>query len=180
LENLSSDEKPVSKFAFEFSLYRYAVAGPYTIRIAIGGSVVTSTVVQCREAAPRKVITFGAEPPARFEHAAATVAANAYIFGGVLEDKSYTDEIWKFSPGTGGKWTHRMAITVTGLPTSGEETVFNVVLDTAALIALGKMRSDCADVRFALPEPSGAAVAHWIEPVGTPTGCGGALHVESS
>ena len=39
-------------------------------------------------------------------------------------------------------------------------------------LAAGKMRSDCADVRFKQPEPSGAAVQHWIEPAGTPTGCG--------
>jgi hypothetical protein len=162
----------------------HPAAGPYTITIQIAGAVVKSTTVECHGGVPRKVITFTAEPPARFEHAAASVGADAYIFGGVLEDKSYTEQIWKFSPGTGGRWTYRVPITVTGLPdagpetvfyglpVAGPETVFNVVVDTKALIAAGKMRADCADVRFMLPEPSGAAVTHWIEPAGTPTGCG--------
>ena len=152
----------------------HPVAGNYTMTVAVGGETVTAKTVTCREAAPRKVITFGAEPPARFEHAAATVGSDAFIFGGVVEDKSYTDEMWKFSPGnpTGGKWTWRVSITVTGLPAGGAEAVFTVSVDTKALIESGKMREDCADVRFMLPEPSGAAVQHWIEPVGTRTGCG--------
>ena len=70
--------------------------------------------------------------------------------------------MWKFSPGTGGEWTHRRAVAVTGLPAGGADAVFNVVVDTAALIAAGKMRADCGDVRFKLPEPSGAAVSHWV------------------
>jgi len=44
-----------------------------------------------------------------------------------VKDKSYTDEVWKFSPGTGGEWTHRQAVAVTGLPTDGADAVFNVV-----------------------------------------------------
>jgi len=159
--------------AYTYTL-THPVAGEYKIAIRMGGAIVRETTLSCRVAAPRKIITFGAEPPARFEHAAATVGSDAYIFGGVLEDKSYTDQVWKFSPGTGGKWTHRRAIAINGLPAGGATAVFNVVLDTATLIADGKMRGDCADVRFALPEPSGVAVEHWIEPVGTPTGCGSA------
>ena len=72
-----------AKGSYTYTL-THPVAGSYAIAVKIGGEVVAETMLVCGEAAPRRIITFGAEPPARFEHAAATVDSHAYIFGGVL------------------------------------------------------------------------------------------------
>ena len=57
--------------------------------------------------------------------------SNRYVIGGVLEDKSYTNEVWEFTSGDGEYWMHRREITVSGSD-GDSENVMQVTIDTEA------------------------------------------------
>jgi len=95
----------------------------------------------------------------------------------VLADKTYTNEMWHFQSGITGDineaaniWRYRIAATVTGLKVGVTSTI-QVEVDSAAQIAAGHMRADCADVRI-VRGPAGDSARFFVEPLGAPSGCG--------
>ena len=149
----------------------YPHAGSFELTVSVGGESIYSGITNVSEFNVREVITYSAKPAVRFEHSMVEYQGDLYAFGGAASDKTYLSETWKYDM-TGGSthYAYRQSVAVTGV--TGTYNV-ELVVNTEALIAAGKMRSDCADSLF-LVSANDTPLSYWIEPRGTNSGCGSA------
>jgi hypothetical protein len=110
-----------------------------------------------------KHVTPGASPDARFDPASSVYGDDMYVFRGWDESKAAIADVWKYPLAAKKEtWAYRVRVTVANLNSTHE---VRVVVDTAALVQGGKMRSDCADVMF-LPVdavPGAAPLGHYMD-----------------
>ncbi|GHP07176.1 hypothetical protein PPROV_000591800 [Pycnococcus provasolii] len=158
----------------------YPHIGDYNVTVKIttqAGEVSENTFsVSVTDASPRKVVTHGSKPKAVLGAAAAAHDAapdyNVYLMGGAAEDGSYVSDTWKLTTGMdspAGLFSYRKKVDVSFAKAG---SVVELKTDFDSLIKSGNMRSDCADV--VLYDEDGVAAKFWIEPAGTPHGCGSA------
>jgi hypothetical protein len=153
----------------------FPTSGPVKVTVTVSNKPAASMLVTVTPAPPRKIVLPGATnaviPAARSMHAASAAGSDVFLFGGALGDRAYTNEMWRFHPGVAGNtlWRWRHSVTVTGIGSSAH-AVISMTVDSGGAIAAGRMRADCADIRVVTP--SGAEVAHFVEPAGAPSGCG--------
>jgi len=111
-------------------------------------------------------------PEARFEHSMVAYDDELFIFGGARPDKTYLDSMLKYDVALGESnpafYSYRRKIEVENMV--DEDFTVELTLDTEALIESGKLKMDCADLRFY--NTDGAALALWVEPGMSPGGCG--------
>eukprot|EP00951_Prasinocladus_malaysianus_P021607 scaffold178876_cov47-Prasinocladus_malaysianus.AAC.1 len=106
----------------------------------------------------------------RFEAggAADPASGDMYIFGGASHDKSYLNDVWKLAgadPAAGKGSTvlsYRRVLTVTSAAALPNDTVVEVVVNTAAYIAAGKMNHKCNDIYFTMPG-NGAYLKYYVD-----------------
>jgi len=150
----------------------YPTVGDFTLEVTLAGEALFSGPVTVTGPMVRSVdqLTY-AFPEARFEHSMVSFEDDLYVFGGAKADKTYLDSLLKFDLAMEADtlfWNYKRQVTVADLP----DKEFNVELyvDTAALIAAGKLKEDCADLRFFTD--AGDSLSYWVEPAGAPAGCG--------
>lgn len=113
-----------------------------TAKEAISGSPFMVTA----SAAPwRSTVVAGASPAARYEHLSVVYGANMYTFRGYGANKAALTDAYMLPLSSGTSWAYRQKLTITGMASAHE---MRVIVDTASLVAAGKMRDDCTDVRF--------------------------------
>jgi len=149
----------------------YPHAGTFTVNATVGGSSIYAGECVVSEFQARDVVTYSTKPSVRFEHSMVEYQGDLYAFGGAAKDKTYLSETWKYDmTSTSTAYAYRQMVAVKGVTAAYN---VEVVVDTASLIAAGKMRSDCLDSLF-LTAASSTPLGYWIEPAGTPSGCGSA------
>lgn len=84
-----------------------------------------------------------------------------FVWAGILDDKSYTDELWSLSPVPVDSFKYRIPITVQADQSVAGFTTY-VVVNTEVLLLEGLIRSDCADIEFFTA--SGARLRKWLDP----------------
>lgn len=104
---------------------------------------------------------------------APTTPGTYYLYLGASGDfsvdqgvKIYTNPLvprahFKVVVGGSGEWAYSLPVTITNPGAALASYQVPVVLDPASLVAQGKMRADCGDVRFRGAD--GAALHHWRE-----------------
>ena len=149
----------------------YPHAGTFAVNATVGGSSIYAGECVVSEFQARDVVTYSTKPSVRFEHSMVEYQGDLYAFGGAAKDKTYLSETWEYNmTSTSTAYAYRQMVAVKGVTAAYN---VEVVVDTARLIAAGKMRSDCLDSLF-LTAASSTPLGYWIEPAGTPSGCGSA------
>ena len=100
-------------------------------------------------------------------------AGRMHVLGGWQEngEAAALDAAWRLDPPKASNaWLYRRAVTFAGGSGAAAVGAVRVVVDTASLIAAGKMAHDCSDVAFVLPSSASSSsstspVPFWIDPI---------------
>ena len=176
-------------YVIEFTVGRAAQTGIYTIAVNVAGRRVATGGTSFFKGLPpqwRKVLTEDDAVPQttmRYEHTAIVWQNDLYTFGGASYDKTYLNDmhVLRGADGFAGKDNFAYVRVIGALPMgctaaggadqlAGEEHVLEVTIDTAALVADGKILPSCTDIIFTLPG-NGAALDYFLDPS---PGCGSA------
>jgi hypothetical protein len=93
----------------------------------------------------------------RFEAASAAAGEHLYVFGGASADKTYLSDLWVLRHGAARDQFNFLKAVEVVAERALVDAAVEVVVDTAELIAAGRLRPDCADLGFA---DSGANLLH--------------------
>uniref|UniRef100_A0A7S0WPQ0 Uncharacterized protein n=1 Tax=Pyramimonas obovata TaxID=1411642 RepID=A0A7S0WPQ0_9CHLO len=150
----------------------YPEEGDYHVSVLVNSELVYEGDAKVHDMEVRPVTGLNLHfPEARFEHSMVSYDDELYIFGGARPDKTYLDSMLKYDTALGefpALYSYRRKIEVENMV--DEDFTVELTLDTAALIASGKLKGDCADLRFF--NEDGAALSLWVEPTMSPGGCG--------
>ena len=151
----------------------YPTDGDYTLTVRVAGEFAEgcgNAMVQVSAPEMHSLLhasSVDAEEP-RSRHVSVEYDGDFYLFGGVT-DSEYLSSTIKYSTGVveavSEAYAYATPVVVAGAEISAM-TAVEVVVDTASLIASGKMRPDCADMAFV---DDGAVMPFWIDPL---PGCG--------
>jgi hypothetical protein len=150
-------------------------AGTYSLVLTGGGANPGASTFEVLPAAWRKMLTDDLSVPTptrRFEHTSVEHEGAVYIFGGVLYDRTYLNDMYALgaeaSSGGGGKRVMELAykklVTFEYALAAESAVTLEVRVDTAELIAAHRMNPSCLDVMFTLPN-NGEALAFYLDPV---------------
>lgn len=158
-------------------LLTFAAAGEFQVAVTVHGAPIYTALVQCAgpQARPLDMLNI-ATPAARFEHSMVSYMNDLYVFGGASADKTYLDATLRLTLAAepdaaagAAFFGYKRQVNVENMP--DEEFNVELKLDTAAMIAEGKLRADCADLRFYSVDGA-ATLPMWAEPAASPGGCG--------
>jgi hypothetical protein len=134
------------------------------------GSVLERTVAVAAPAAAARIEVVAPAALAPRTHAAAAWCDGAVVMhGGAAAGVAYLSDTWGLRGLDGGE-VYRWAIQLVvqrGTAPPGARFTAPLSLDTAAMIAAGQLRSDCADLL--LLDSLGTPLRYWLDPV---PGCG--------
>jgi len=152
------------RYSIVFTAPHSPAAGAYSLLISAaqpGITLTTTPPIPSFRPQPspwREVLVDGAVPPAsthRFEHSAVMYEGDMYVFGGALFDKTYLNDLLVLQGADGH--THRDAFAYqksillnSSSPYPGAPVV-QVTVDTAELIAAGRLHERCVDILFKGP-----------------------------
>lgn len=139
----------------------------------------------------RELLTAGGDVPEevrRFEAGAAAdpTTGDVYLWGGASAEKGYLNDAWVLRgadpasasmPGAPAPTVlaYRRIVSVSSVEDVAEDAVVEVTVNTAALIAAGKMHHGCRDIYFTLPG-NGDYLNYYVDSFAT-RGCGTAATV---
>lgn len=150
----------------------FAAAGSFTVNVTVNGEEIYAGPVTCSGPLARPLDNLNiTTPAARFEHTMVSYKDDLYVFGGAAADKTYLDATLKLDLAAEPSvlfFGYKRLVNVENMP----DTDFNVELklNTNAMIAEGKLRSDCADLRF-FTYDGATMLPMWVEPPASPGGC---------
>ena len=135
--------------------YTVPAAGNYTIFIGLLDDDGTRSYVTGGDPMPlrfvashapwRSVHVEGAQPDPRYRSSTVKNDDYVYVFRGFSENKEGLMDIWRYPlHDPESMWLYRVPVTIGNAPSYA----VRVTVDTATLIAKGKMREDCGDVLF--------------------------------
>ena len=143
--------------------------GSYSLMLVGSGASASATpytsALEVKPAAWRKMLTNELTVPTptrRFEHSSAEYNGDVYIFGGVLYDRTYLNDMYVLR-GAGatahnGETRHgetnlayRKEVAVHYALTEERDVTVEVRVNTAELIAANRMNPSCLDVLFTMP-----------------------------
>lgn len=118
----------------------------------------------------REVLVDGGMPPAathRFEHSSVMYEGDMYVFGGALFDKTYLNDLLVLRGADGHTHRDAFAYQKTILLNSSRaypgEPVVQVTINTAELIAAGRLGETCVDMLFKAPS-NGEPLEFYVDP----------------
>jgi hypothetical protein len=167
--------------------------GTYSLVLTGGGANPGASTFEVHAAAWRKLLTDDLSVPTptrRFEHTSAEYDGDVYIFGGVLYDRTYLNDMYVLqaevgAPEAGPKRVMELAykkdITFQYALAEESAVTLEVRVDTVELIAAHRMNPSCLDVMFTLPH-NGEALSFYLDPVmkDLPAGVSGACDSAST
>jgi hypothetical protein len=150
-------------FTYTFH-YTAGVEGEYSLEM-YGDGLTPLTVPVTVEPAPWLAMPLASPAPdavTRFEAASAAADDHLYVFGGASEDKTYLSDLWVLQNGAvKDQFAYLKAVEIVAEEALSDGATVEVVVDTAELIAAGRLRPDCADLGFVTDDM--ALMHHYVD-----------------
>jgi len=176
-ENVYSNEPEIAKVGsaptFVYSLiFTVGLEGTYDLELS-GEGMETFTVEIVVESAPwhkLELVEPAEEEVTRFEHTSVVYGEDLYVFGGASRDKTYLNDVWVLNNVAKDDFAFMKNVTI---QVDSSEPLVNatveVPVNTAELIGVGRMRTDCMDMLFVMPLETGVTATgdllpHYMEP----------------
>ena len=176
LDTVISFNELTGRYCIVFTAPDSPASGAYTLLISSKDAdkpLVTTPEIPSFRPQPspwRQVLVDGGEPPAtthRFEHTAVMYDHDMYVFGGALFDKTYLSDLVVLENADGHDDRdafayHKTIVINSTMPYPGSPVV-EVVVNTAELVAAGRLLETCTDILFKGPD-NGEPLEFFVDP----------------
>jgi len=172
---LGADDVSFNPLTAEYTLFiTLGYAGTYSLILTGDGMTMASLTFQVSSVPWRNLLTDDLSvplPTRRFEHTSAIFGGDLYIFGGAQYDKTYLNDMYVLKnadmidgvEAAKEMLAYKKKVTVEYSISTEKDITIEVVVNTAELVAAGRMTSNCLDVAFTMPN-NGEPLNFYLDP----------------